>query len=68
MEGDVQLALFNDNDPYAGVVEICHNGVWGTICTANSLNSSWHLKNAHIACWKAVLSSSGALNSIVLGT
>ena len=64
-EGKVKLVTFNPNDPYAGIVEVCHNGVWGTIC-ADSLTASWSEKNAHIACWN--VQYPGALNSVILST
>ena len=72
-EGTVTLVTFNPNDPYAGIVEVCHNGVWGTIC-ADSLATSWSEKNAHIACMNVIAPDSpnlpypGALNSVILST
>ena len=72
-EGVVKLAPFNSNDRYAGIVEVCHNGYWGTICT-DSLTRSWSEKNAHIACWNVIdpvtqnKPYSGALNSVILST
>ena len=73
IEGTVKLAPFDPNDLHAGIVEVCHNGYWGTICT-DSLTRSWSEKNAHIACWNVVdpvtqsHPYSGALNSIILST
>ena len=67
------MAPFNRKDLYAGIVEVCHNGYWGTICT-DSLTRSWSEKNAHMACWNVVDPVtqihlySGALNSIILST
>eukprot|EP00731_Ephydatia_muelleri_P019572 Em0012g397a len=67
------MAPSKPNDLYAGIVEVCHNGYWGTICT-DSLTRSWSEKNAHMACWNAIdpvtklHPYSGALNSIILRT
>ena len=72
-EGDVKLAPFNSKDRYAGIVEVCHNGYWGTICT-DSLTRLWSEKNAHMACWNVIdpvtqtKPYSGALNSVILST
>ncbi|KAL5493877.1 hypothetical protein EMCRGX_G015111 [Ephydatia muelleri] len=45
----------------AGIVEVCLNGVWGTVCT-DSPNTLWSEKNALMICTD--LSFSGALNSV----
>eukprot|EP00731_Ephydatia_muelleri_P019576 Em0012g401a len=72
-EGDVKLAPFNSKDRYAGIVEVCHNGYWGTICI-DSLTRLWSEKNAHMACWNVIdpvtqtKPYSGALNSVILST
>ena len=52
-EGDVKLVPFNPDDLYAGIVEVCHDGYWGTICT-DSLTRSWSEKNAHMACLNVI--------------
>ena len=49
----------------AGRVEICHNGVWGTIC-GESDTIPWAEKNAQVVCKQ--LGYSGALNSILQDT
>ena len=62
-EGDVQLdglSVF-----YAGRVEICHNGVWGSICGESS-TQPWSQKNAQVVCRQ--LGYIGAVNSILQDT
>ena len=49
----------------AGRVEICHNGVWGTVC-GESDTIPWSEKNAQVVCRQ--LGYSGALNSILQDT
>ena len=49
----------------AGRIEVCLNGVWGTIC-ADGLDTPWSEKNAQVAC--RTLGYSGALNSILHNT
>ena len=49
----------------AGIVEICHNGVWGTICGKPD-TIPWSEKNAQVVCRQ--LGYSGALNSILQDT
>ena len=49
----------------AGLVEVCLNGVWGTVC-ADSLTTPWSEKNAQVLCKQ--LGYSGALNSILQDT
>ena len=49
----------------AGIVQICHNGVWGTICGASD-TIPWSEKNAQVVCRQ--LGYSGALNSILQDT
>ena len=47
--------------PYTGIVEVCLNGTWGTVC-ADSPNTLWSEKNAQVFCKR--LGYSGALNSV----
>jgi hypothetical protein len=41
--GDVRLV--NGTTPYEGRVEICYDGVWGSVC-----DSSWNTRDAAIVC------------------
>ena len=41
--GDVRLE--NGTTPYEGRVEICYDGVWGSVC-----DSSWNDQDAAIVC------------------
>ena len=43
MNGDVRLV--NSTTAYEGRVEICYNGVWGSVC-----DSSWNDRDAAIVC------------------
>ena len=66
-EGSVRLvetaSISNTlNNIHAGRVEVCLNGVWGTVC-ADSLTTPWSEKNAQVVCNQ--LGFSGALNSIL---
>ena len=65
-EGSVRLvetaSISNTlNNIHAGRVEVCLNGVWGTVC-ADSLTTPWSEKNAQVVCKQRGFS--GALNSI----
>ena len=65
-EGDVRLTRTNSITlSNAGLVEVCHNGMWGTVC-ANSFSTPWSEKNAQVVCRQ--LGFSGALNSILQDT
>eukprot|EP00731_Ephydatia_muelleri_P010183 Em0005g769a len=48
---------------YAGIVEVCLNGTWGTVC-ADSPNTLWSEKNAQVFCQGLGLGFSGALNPV----
>ena len=41
--GDIRLV--NGATPYEGRVEICYDGVWGSVC-----DSSWNDRDAAIVC------------------
>ena len=41
--GDIRLV--NGTTPYEGRVEICYNGVWGSVCDSN-----WDYWDAAIVC------------------
>ena len=62
-DGSLRLVGWSLNG--AGRIEICANGVWGTIC-ADSQDTPWSEKNAQVAC--RALGYSGALNSILHST
>ena len=62
-DGSLRLVGWSLNG--AGRIEICRNGVWGTIC-ADSQDTPWNEKNAQVACRS--LGYSGALNSILHST
>lgn len=59
-DGDTRLLNFT-SDVYAGFVEVCLDGTWGTIC-ADSPTTLWSEKNAQVFC--IGLGYSGALNSV----
>lgn len=42
-DGSVQLV--DGNNDYSGRVEVCNNGVWGTVC-----NDKFELVDAHVLC------------------
>ena len=49
-EGSVRLqGLETLSSPSAGRVEVCHNNVWGTVCSVTA-NTQWSLKNAQVVC------------------
>lgn len=58
-EGSLRLVGWLEAD--AGRLEVCRNGVWGTICVNESLDL-WPHKNAEVACRD--LGYAGALNSL----
>ena len=63
-EGAVRLQGLSGS-ALAGRVEVCHNGLWGTIC-GDSATEPWRLKNAQVVCKQ--LGRSGALNAILQQT
>ena len=63
-----QLRLFQTtsvNRSNAGRVEICMDGVWGTIA-ADYIDAPWNDSNAQVACIQ--LGFTGALNAILPNT
>eukprot|EP00731_Ephydatia_muelleri_P010222 Em0005g808a len=58
--GLTRLSTF-DYNTYAGIVEVCLNGTWGTVC-ADSPNTLWSEKNAQVFCQGRGFS--GALNPV----
>ncbi len=61
-EGEVQFSSRG-----FGQLEICHNGMWGTIC-GESATQPWSLKNAQVVCGQINSNSGGALNSVLQNT
>eukprot|EP00731_Ephydatia_muelleri_P010179 Em0005g765a len=62
--GATRVAPFTSSLPvitYAGIVEVCLNGTWGSVC-ADSPNTLWSEKNAQVFCQG--LGFSGALNPV----
>ena len=51
-EGDVRLV--DGNNIYEGRVEICHNGIWGTVC-----QDSFFRSNSAVVCRQLGLSYAG---------
>ena len=56
-EGDIRL--YGGSKPNEGILHICTNGAWGTVC----LNSYWSNNDANVACHELGYSSYGLFNS-----
>lgn len=54
---DGEIRLVNGSTALEGRVEICFNGIWGSIC-----NSIWHGRDAAVACRQLGYSAAGKLN------
>ena len=61
-EGEVEFVGLSVD--YAGIVRVCHNGVWGTICADEF--TPWSEKNCQVACRSA--GYSGAVSPILQET
>eukprot|EP00731_Ephydatia_muelleri_P010237 Em0005g823a len=60
--GDTRVVPFTSSPvTYAGIVEVCLNGTWGSVC-ADSPDTLWSEKNAQVFCQG--LGFSGALNPV----
>ena len=56
------MRLVDGASPYEGRVDICHNGVWGTIC-----RNSWNYQDAGVVCRQLGFTSVGnRCSSIIL--
>ena len=51
-DGDIRLV--GSTSPLEGRVEICYEGVWGTVCSL-----AWHTIDASVVCRQLGYSSSG---------
>ena len=56
-EGDIRL--YGASKPNEGILHICTNGAWGTVC----LNSYWSNNDAVVACHELGYSAYGLFNS-----
>ena len=65
MVEDGRLRLTGLGSLSAGLVEICHNEIWGAVCVDTS-DAAWKEKNAQVTCMQ--LDYSGALNSLLQRT
>ena len=54
--GDIRLEA--SSNPLEGRVEVCYDGVWGTVCS-----DSWNRVDASVACKQLGYSSSGIVIS-----
>ena len=53
------MRLISVSDPLAGRVEVCYDGVWGTVCS-----SGWNYLDASVICSILGYSTSGITISI----
>ena len=60
-DGNIRLAGLSSR--LEGRVEVCYNGLWGTVC-----NSGWNTPDAAVVCRQLGLSSSGTVISILYHT
>lgn len=52
VHGDVRLSY--TSNPLHGLVELCYDGVWGTVCS-----TSWYEADAQVVCRQLGYSSAG---------
>ena len=55
-----QIRLVNGTAPNEGLVEICINSTWGTVC-----NDFWSNSNAEVVCRQLGYSTNGTRNSLL---
>ena len=58
-DGDIRLD--GSSSPLEGRVEMCYDGVWGTVCS-----NSWSLADAAVVCRQLGYSSSGTCREVYL--
>ena len=58
-DGDIRLG--GSNNPLEGRVEVCYDGVWGTVCSRG-----WSIPDVTVACRQLGHSSSGIIHTIIL--
>ena len=40
-----EIRLYRENDEKSGIIEVCYEGVWGSVC-----DDDWGNKDANVAC------------------
>ncbi len=56
---DGQVRLADGQSPMEGRVEMCYDGVWGTVC-----NRAWSKADASVVCRQLGFSSSGMCRDV----
>ena len=57
-----QIRLYGGSKPNEGILHMCTNGAWGTVC----LNSYWSNNDANVACRELGYSAYGMFNYIII--
>lgn len=57
------MRLAGSSDPLEGRVEVCYDGVWGTVCS-----TGWSNIDATVVCRELGYSTSGRHSSFVIDT